>query len=244
MRVIDATGLSFRELNEKIRNTILNDHEFEIELTNVNGQRYIGDGLNNKVKMLIHGVPGNDLGAFMNGASIVVYGNAEDAVGNTMNAGKIVVHGSAGDIIGYSMRGGKIYLKGNAGYRVGIHMKEYGGTFPAIVVGGFVRDFAGEYMAGGRLVILGSQEGKVVGNYVGTGMHGGKIYVRGKVEARQVATGVDISELADEDKKELTELLDDYCKCLGLPLGEVLSGTFLKIAPKSHRPYGKTYALE
>ena len=78
-----------------------------------------------KRKLSIHGIPGNALGAYLNGAEIKVFGNAQDAVGDTMNAGTILIHGSIGDTAGYAMRGGKIYVRGSAGYRAGIHMKEY-----------------------------------------------------------------------------------------------------------------------
>ena len=73
---------------------------------NVVGQRYIATDLDRPVELEIHGTPGNDLAAFMNGQTVVVHGNAQDGVGNTMNAGEVVVHGHAGDILGMSMRGG------------------------------------------------------------------------------------------------------------------------------------------
>ena len=58
----------------------------------------------------IDSVPGNALGAYLNGAIITVKANAQD-VGDTMNDGKIIVHGNIGDAAGYAMRGGK-YLSG------------------------------------------------------------------------------------------------------------------------------------
>ena len=76
-------------------------------------------------KISVSGIPGNALGAYLNGAVIDVEDNAQDAVGDTMNAGKIIVHGGIGDAPGYAMRGGEIFVKGNAGYRAGIHMKAY-----------------------------------------------------------------------------------------------------------------------
>lgn len=107
---IDAKGLHYKKLNDMIWEAIENG-ETEIVLDNVCGQRYIGAGIRKKVRIEINGVPGNDLGVFMDGPEITVNGNAQDGVGNTMNSGKIVVHGHAGDIIGYAMRGGHIYIK-------------------------------------------------------------------------------------------------------------------------------------
>jgi len=151
---INAKGIHYRALNEWIRKALAVDIR-EIVLEQVNGQRYIGDGLSGDVRITVNGTPGNDLGAFMDGPTIEVFGNAQDALGNTMNAGKILIHGHAGDIIGYAMRGGKIFIRGDVGYRVGIHMKAYKDLHPVIIVGGVAQDFLGEYMAGGSIILLG-----------------------------------------------------------------------------------------
>ena len=84
---IDANGIHYRELNERIHGA-LQHGERAFDLDNIRGQRSIGAGLNNGARITIHGVPGNDLGAFMNGAILTVNGNGQDGVGNTMNAGK------------------------------------------------------------------------------------------------------------------------------------------------------------
>ena len=107
------------------------------------------------MKFRIDGVPGNDLGVFMNGPEIEVFGNAEDHTGNTMESGRIIIHGNAWDVTGLAARGGEIFVRGNGGYRIGIHMKEYGDQHPTIIYGGQVRQFFGEYMAGGILIALG-----------------------------------------------------------------------------------------
>jgi len=220
----------------------------EIELLNVYGQRYIGCGLKGNVRIMIHGVPGGDLGAFMDGPEIIVDGNAEDAVGNTMNYGTIIIRGMAGDVIGYSMRGGRIYVESDAGYRVGIHMKEYKDFRPVIVIGGEAADFLGEYMAGGRIVVLGlGGGGQAVGRYLGTGMHGGKIYVRGRVHEKQLGKGAKLSEMTEEDWSELLNILRDYAEKLKLkldPSSEFRRTDFTKIIPTSHRPYEHLYILE
>ena len=110
---IDANDMQYTELNRIIR-----QKPGEYTLSNVNGQRYIGCGLGSEFKINIHGTPGNDLGAFMDGASVNVFGNCQDATGNSMNQGRIIVHGSASDTAGYAMRNGEIFIQGNAGYRV------------------------------------------------------------------------------------------------------------------------------
>lgn len=238
---IDSNGIHYRELNEKVRKAIREGYR-KIVLDRVNGQRYIGDGLTDCVEIIINGVPGNDLGAFMDGPSIYVNDNAQDAVGNTMNSGKIVVRGNAGDVIGYGMRGGKIFIAGNVGYRVGIHMKSYRDQVPVIVVGGCAGDFFGEYMAGGIMVLLGLGCGKnIVGNYLGTGMHGGTMYIRGKLNEAQIGREVKIYSLDEEDKKILERLLTEFGEETGLDISNIGPLDFLKLKPFSHRPYGNLY---
>ncbi|RJQ54196.1 MAG: hypothetical protein C4521_04925 [Actinobacteria bacterium] len=178
---IDAKGVYYRQLNERIREAI-EAGETEIELVGVNGQRYIGGGIKAKgVTISINGVPGNDLATFMNGPTVIVNNNAQDGCGNTMNAGKIVVHGDAGDVLGYGMRGGRLFVRGDVGYRVGIHMKAYETQVPVIVAGGIARDFLGEYMAGGILVVLGIRHSNGNGGRgeTGAGQNGGVHTVHG-----------------------------------------------------------------
>src|SRR5512143_2254005 len=137
---IDAKGVYYRELNEKVRAAVLAG-DADITINNVNGQRYIGDGIKASATITVNGVPGNDLAAFMDGPTLIVNGNAQDGVANTMNEGKIVISGHAGDVLGYGMRGGKLFIKGDVGYRVGIHMKGFKDKLPVIVAGGTAGDF-------------------------------------------------------------------------------------------------------
>lgn len=244
MAVIDARGIYYRDLNKQVKE-LVNAGERKVVLNNINGQRYLGDGLKGPARLVINGTPGNDLAAFASDIEITVNGNGQDGIGNTMNDGKIVVHGDAGDIIGYAMRGGKIYIKGRVGYRVGIHMKGYRDKQPTIIIGGSAGDFLGEYMAGGRLILLGLglEEGEpVVGNHVGVGMHGGVIYIRGEVKPYQVGLEVKVFEANEDDKRELRNLLSDYCQEFGYDLAEVMNAQFSKLIPVSSRPYGNLYA--
>jgi glutamate synthase domain-containing protein 3 len=241
---IDAQGLYYRDLNQKIREAVAGGAT-EIVLENVNGQYFIGDGINRPVTITINGVPGNDLAAFMNGATIIVNDNAQDNIGNTMNAGKVIVHGHAGDVLGYGMRGGRVHIRKDVGYRVGIHMKSYQENKPVLIAGGKAGDFFGEYMAGGVLVLLGmfsdDPDKPKHGFRFGTGMHGGTIYVRGDVDERKLSSEVGIFELTDDDRQELEGYLKDYCADFQIDFDHVLQEAFVKILPKSARPYGSLY---
>jgi glutamate synthase domain-containing protein 3 len=240
---IDSKNLRYRDLNEQIQQAMLQGAK-DILLQNVNGQRYIGDGIRGKIKIRIEGVPGNDLAAFMDGPTIVTSSNAQDAVANTMNAGKVVIHGDAGDVLGYGMRGGKLFVHGDVGYRVGIHMKSFKKHIPVIIIGGTARDFLGEYQAGGIIILLGMErDGKpLTGNYVGTGMHGGVIYIRGEVDPFQLGKEVSISSIDEMDEERLKLYLKEYCEDFNLSLDEVMEQRFIKLLPTHLRPYGKIYA--
>ncbi|MFU8890677.1 MAG: hypothetical protein ACNA76_03325 [Anaerosomatales bacterium] len=241
---IDARGIYYKHLNEVVRRCLA-DGAKKVVLENVNGQRYIGTGLKGAdTRIEVHGTAGQDMAMFMDGPTVEVFGSAQDGVGNTMNAGRVIVHGDAGDVLGYGMRGGRVFIKGDVGYRVGIHMKAYETRHPVMVCGGKARDFFGEYMAGGVLVLLGMDsriEGPLVGGYIGTGMHGGVIYLRGEVEPWQCGKEVGTFPANEEDLANLRPVLEEYCEAFGMDVDEVLSVPFTKLVPVSHRPYGKLY---
>jgi glutamate synthase domain-containing protein 3 len=244
MERIDCRGSHYRELNEKIKR-LAEEGAREFQLDNINGQRYLGTGLPYPdLKMVINGVPGNDLASFLDGPEITVNDNAQDAVGNTMNAGQVVVHGHAGDVLGYGMRGGRLFIRGNVGYRVGIHMKEFRKQVPVLIAGGTAGDFLGEYMAGGVLVLLGleRQPGTpLAGDYLGTGMHGGVIYLRGEVDPFYLGREVSVFDLDDTDWSVLNPHLQDFCSAFGYNYDNVRTEKFCKLIPVSTRPYGRLY---
>ncbi len=244
MQVINAQGLYYKELNQKIKE-LIKEKEYEITLQNVNGQRYIGDGLSDPVKIYIEGVPGNDLAAFAGGVEISVNNNVQDGIGNTMDKGKIIVHGNTGDIPGYAMRGGKIYIKGSVGYRAGIHMKGFQDKQPLIIIGGSAGDFFGEYMAGGCMLLLGInkvRDEEIIGNHVAVGMHGGIIYIRDKIEDYKLGREVKSEPVNQEDRMKLRDLLYEYSEVFELDLEEIMDADFTKLSPVSSRPYGKMYS--
>lgn len=240
---IDAKGVYYKELNNNLRNYLDNGVK-EILVQNVNGQRYIGDGVTGNQRIILEGTPGNDMAAFMDGLEIVVKGNGQDGTGNTMNKGRIIVHGHTGDTTGYAMRGGEIFVRDYVGYRVGIHMKEYMDKIPAIIIGRTAGDFLGEYMAGGILVVLGlglRDEEDIVGDYCGTGMHGGVMYVRGQIPEYNLGKEVKIVEMNDDDKALVRRYVERYVAYFGGNVKTILSKPFKKLMPYNKRPYGNMY---
>jgi glutamate synthase domain-containing protein 3 len=238
---INAANLHYRNLNSLIKahcNPVK-----KIHVRKVSGQRYIGTGLKDKVELHIYGTPGNDLAAFMDGSTVYVHGNAQDGVGNTMNSGKVVVHGHAGDIPGYSMRGGRIFIRDDVGYRAGIHMKEYQDLKPMMVIGGSARDFLGEYMAGGVILLLGLnlQSGEChKTKFVGTGMHGGVIYTCADIT--HLGKEVEAMPVDESDVQMIQGLVKEFCSYFRFDFDEIMRRKFVKIVPVSHRPYGRLYA--
>jgi glutamate synthase domain-containing protein 3 len=258
--LINAEGIDYRELNLRVRE-LLNDNKdcnaSNVVINNAMGHRYIGAGLKDGINISINGIPGNDLGAFMDGPQIEVFNDAQDGTGNTMNSGRIVIHGDAGDITGYSMRGGEIYIKGNIGFRGGIHMKSYHEKIPVIVIGGSAGSFLGEYMAGGVIIVLGiyKKNGKkynlnkdykrsedIVGDYTGTGMHGGIIYTGEDVKDYRLGKEVKKGSLVGDDLLLLKKYIGNYNNFFNSGEDKVLIENFIKLTPCSHRPYGKFYA--
>jgi len=246
---IDATEMSTKDLNCRMRDLMRSGIK-RVFIKNVCGQRYIGTRLfspekHNTMDIEIFGTPGNDLGAFLSGHRIRVYGNSQDGVGNTMDDGEIVIEGRVGDVLGMSMRGGKIFVRDNVGYRTALHMKEYLDKRPRIVIGGSSQDFLGEYMAGGLVILLGLDNKPHKANFIGTGMHGGVIYLRGNVDPDQVGNEVDISPLDDRDRGIVDRCICEFSERfpkLRLDRDEILNEEFIRLMPRSKRPYEKLYA--
>jgi glutamate synthase domain-containing protein 3 len=242
--VVDARGIYYRQLNEQLRQLVKTGAK-EIDVINVYGQRYLGTSIPEHVKLRIYGTPGNDMAFAMHGPEIEVFGNAQDGLGNTMDEGEVIVHGSAGDVLAMSMRGGSLWVKGNVGYRCGIHMKEYGDKVPLVVIGGSCQDFFGEYMAGGSVVLLGL--GLAAGEthkaaFMGTGMHAGRIFVRGTVDPGQVGKEVGLTEPDAAELEQIRAAVRRYVELFGGDEAEIMATPFVKMYPKSLRPYGRLYA--
>lgn len=162
------------------------------------GERFLAAAAPRGTRFAFAGPTGNCLANALDGGEVVVHGNVADDVADAMLSGRVVVHGDARDVLAQAMQGGLVLVRGSAGNRVALEMREFEDTVPALVVGGGVDDYLGEYMAGGVAVALNLVEGpdglttegapaRATGRFVGTGMVGGAIYVRGNVADEDVA---------------------------------------------------------
>lgn len=236
--IIDAKNKDYTVINDEINKT---DKVF---IEGCEGQRFIAAGAEGKKITIKNGIPGNALGAYLNGSEIDVYGNAQDAVGDTMNDGCIIIRGSVGDAVGYAMRGGKIFVEKNAGYRAGIHIKEYKDKVPVIVIGGSAGCFLGEYQAGGVIVVLNLYGGeKPFGDFCGTGMHGGKIIVRTDFAPKDLPSQVKCDKI---DVRVLPEFkyIKEYCDIFHKDLKTVAESSFYLLTPNSANPYKRLYVID
>lgn len=233
---INVENLNDRTINQQIR-----EAKEDCMLTGCCGQRFIAAGMSD-CSITINGIPGNALGAYLDGASIIVKGNAQDAVGDTMNNGRIVVYGNIGDAAGYAMRGGEIYIQHDAGYRAGIHMKAYQQKVPVMVIGGRAGSFLGEYQAGGVIIVLGLHtDRRIVGNFPGTGMHGGRMFLRGDCKDIVFPRQVTARRAEPADMEEIKKYLAEYCSLFGERMEELLESPFTVVTPDSKNPYKQMY---
>ena len=237
MKILNVAVLDHQAINDSLR-----DVQEDCTLINCCGQRFIAAGMSDK-NITISGVPGDALGAYLNGASITVNANAQDAVGDTMNEGKIVIHGNIGDAAGYAMRGGRIFVRGNAGYRAGIHMKQYKDKVPVLVIGGRTGSFLGEYQAGGVIVVLGlhTDGKKIVHNFPCAGMHGGKLFLRGKCDDIEFPSQVTAKPAGSADLAEIQEYVAEFCKEFDCSSQEIMNSPFTVVTPDSKNPYKQMY---
>ena len=235
--VVDCAGKSYKEINEALRG---GDHRCKV--TGCLGQRFICAGMSD-ISVEIDGVPGNALGAYLNGASITVNGNAQDAVGDTMNDGQIIVRGNVGDAAGYAMRGGRIVIKDDAGYRAGIHMKEYREKVPVMIIGGKTGSFLGEYQAGGVIVVFGLSDDsrRIVGNFPCTGMHGGKMILRSDCGSVTFPDRVTARAATEQELEEIKGYADLYCELFGADPDSIMDSPFTVVTPDSRNPYKQLY---
>jgi len=160
-----------------------------VDVVNVLGHRYLGNGMQGGV-LRLWGIVGNASGNVMESGEMYIYGDAQEDLGDAMNGGLIAVYGNVGDVVAQAKRGGEIYIYGNAGNRAGIQHR--GGV---LVIGGSVGDYLGEYMGGGTILVLRHTSEEVVGRRIGAGMVRGTIYIRGEVGREKIGGGLEVNKV-------------------------------------------------
>lgn len=233
--IIDAKRINATALNKIIRTY----PKEKLTIKNIMGQRYIANAAQDQT-LTLQGTCGNNLASFLSGAQITLYGNAQENVGDTMDDGEIVIHGRCGDACGYGMRGGRLYIRDDCGSRCGIHMKAYQQKQPIIVIGGTAKDYLGEYLAGGMIIVLNLRnEAKCVGKYCGSGAHGGAIYLRLTNDDQIGYTPNLLNEISNDEQQKINAVLSDYQQKLAIELPNDMK--FYRIEIKDKNPYEGLY---
>ena len=209
--VIDADGMSEKELNRSIKEQAASNDKLIID--NPESKHNICAGLSEDVEIEINGSAGYFVGTMVNGPKIHINGNAGWFAGDNMTKGELIIEGTAGDGAGQGIYGGTVIVKGNTGSRTGEIMK--GGT---VIIGGNSGFMTGLLMMGGKLIILGD-----VTDDVGESIMRGSIFVLGDVKSLGKNAAMD--KITPEDQKELKEILTEY----GFELSDMDYGNFKKI---------------
>ncbi len=214
------------------------------ELTRRHGSKGLPD---DTIALTFQGSAGQSFGAFApRGMTLILEGDANDYFGKGLSGGKLIVFPPKnasflpeenmviGNVAFYGATSGEAYVRGLAGERFcvrnsGVH---------AVVEG--VGDHGGEYMTGGRLVVLGP-----VGRNFAAGMSGGAAYLMpaddalpGRINKEMVA----IDPLDEEDVREVESMVRRHLQYTDsavakrvLDQGRAYLSRFLKVMPKDYK---------
>ncbi len=215
---IDAKGLTTREVNSRIKETVAKDQK--VTVLNADGIHGIAVGLR-RGEVIIKGNPGNYVSTLNSGAHITIEGDSGNFFGDNTCDGELIVKGNVGYGAGMYSYGGVFLIHGNATDAAAQMFK--GGT---LIIKGDVGDEVGLYMVGGDIMIIGN-----AGEKLGDWMIRGCIYLGGN--AKSLGENARYAEMTRDDKNKLTSLLEKYGIDADLE-------KFKKVVPISDRPfYGK-----
>jgi glutamate synthase (NADPH) large chain len=223
----------------------------ELEIRNVH--RTVGAMLSGEVARLFNDEPlaadtlhfkfrgsaGQSFGAFLErGITLELEGDSNDYVGKGLSGGRVVVYPPRessflpeeniliGNTVMYGATSGQAYFNGVAGERFCV--RNSGAT--AVVEG--VGDHGCEYMTNGKVVVLGT-----TGRNFAAGMSGGIAYVLDEVgefaRHRCNLASVDLMPVtADEDKRELRNLIQDHVNYTGSPKAKWILEHWSRMLPR------------
>ncbi|MEU4250750.1 glutamate synthase large subunit [Amycolatopsis sp. NPDC026612] len=176
-------------------------------------KRWGGEGLpDDTIDVTFTGTAGQSFGAFVpKGITLRLYGDGNDYVGKGLSGGRLIVRPPreaqyvaeeqiiAGNVIAYGATSGEIFIRGKVGERFCVR------NSGALAVVEGVGDHGGEYMTGGRMVVLGP-----IGRNFAAGMSGGVAYVLDLPAHRVNPEMVDLDPLDSEDADFLRETLEKH----------------------------------
>ncbi|WP_326565011.1 glutamate synthase large subunit [Amycolatopsis rhabdoformis] len=176
-------------------------------------KKWGGEGLpDDTIDVTFTGTAGQSFGAFVpKGITLRLIGDGNDYVGKGLSGGRLIVrppaevsfaaedHIIAGNVIAYGATSGEIFIRGKVGERFCVR------NSGALAVVEGVGDHGGEYMTGGRMVVLGG-----IGRNFAAGMSGGVAYVLDLPAHRVNPEMVDIDPLDSDDTDFLRETVEKH----------------------------------
>ena len=199
----------------------------------------------------------------MNSGKIVVHGSSGDITGYSMRGGEIYIRDNVGWRSGIHMKSyldkfPVIVIGGKAGNFLGEYMA--GGIIIVLGQQSSASSSSGEPGEGNNSEdttgkkfektyyfekFYSTSSSSVVGDFAGTGMHGGRIFICGDVDEYKIGKEVKKTKPDKNDIEVLKYYISNYCSFFKADYEKMISGrlkNFIKLAPYSHRPYGKLYA--
>ena len=195
---LDIKGMSTRDVNQKLKELILQDDEIVVE--NPHSVHNFATALKGKGTLTVKGSTGFYTGGFLQGPTAIIKGNTGWYTGDNMSAGELIVEMNTGSNCGPSMVGGTILVKGHSGSRAGWGMK--GGN---LIICGDAGLWSGKMTLGGRIIILGT-----VGRGIGESMYRGIIHVLDPEVEDKLGGNVMVVPIEDKEKKEVETLFKKY----------------------------------
>ena len=193
---VDLAKSTVRELNQA-----LHDQHDEMsiekwEVLNPKGHHNLAVGVDQKLKIDIHGPAGYYCAGMNQEAEITIHGHTGQGVAENMMSGTVRVKGNASSAAGATAHGGLLIIEGDAGSRCGISMKGVD-----ILVKGSVGHMSCFMGQAGVLAVCGD-----AGDALGDSLYEAHIYVKGSVKS----LGADCIEkqMRPEHIEELTELFE------------------------------------
>ncbi len=193
---VDLAKSTVRELNQALHDQ---HDEMSIEkwqVLNPKGHHNLAVGVDQKLKIDIHGPAGYYCAGMNQQAEITIHGHTGQGVAENMMSGTVRVKGNASSAAGATAHGGLLIIEGDAGSRCGISMKGVD-----ILVKGSVGHMSCFMGQAGVLAVCGD-----AGDALGDSLYEAHIYVKGSVKS----LGADCIEkqMRPEHIEELTELFE------------------------------------
>ena len=191
----DLAQVPLHEMNRFLHQELAEGDTRTVTVLNPDGAHNIAVGLNEPVKVEVHGHAGYYAAGMNKLASVTIHGSAGTGVAENMMSGTVHVKGFASNGAGATAHGGLLVIDGDAGLRCGISLKG-----ADIVVGGSVGSFSGFMAQAGRMVICGD-----AGDALGDSLYEAVIYIKG--EPKSLGADAQFEPMTDADLKTLGELL-------------------------------------